>query len=250
MAVSTCLIIAAAWFMGAFLNGITGLGGAMVALPITALLVNWELVIPSSCLTSVCIALFMVLAYCRHANLSELLPLVVGSVPGTVVGVWLLSVASQGMMQLVMGVMILGMVVWQFLGRGSCVRLGEHRAYAGVAGFAGGMAQAATSMGGPPVAMYATLRHWEKNMALGTLGCFYTVGALLTVAMQYAEGLYTPDVYKVSLLGVVGSLLGLALSVPAGKHISQQTFRKLTLALLAFSGLLLLCRALSAYIVG
>ena len=43
-------IVFLAWFLGGFVNGVSGMGAAMVALPIVACVLEMNAAVPSSCL--------------------------------------------------------------------------------------------------------------------------------------------------------------------------------------------------------
>ena len=52
----TILIVSIAWFLGGFVNGVSGMGAAMVALPIVAGFMDMSEAVPSSCLVTCIVA--------------------------------------------------------------------------------------------------------------------------------------------------------------------------------------------------
>ena len=48
-----------AWFLGGFINGVSGMGAAMVALPIVACVLEMSEAVPATCLVAVTLAVYV-----------------------------------------------------------------------------------------------------------------------------------------------------------------------------------------------
>ena len=86
-----------AWFLGGFVNGISGMGAGLVSLPIAASLLPMQELVPASGLSTLTVACYLVWAYRRYCRWSSLRHMLVGCLPGALLGVWILrSVPSAG----------------------------------------------------------------------------------------------------------------------------------------------------------
>lgn len=231
-----------AWFLGGFVNGISGMGAAMVALPIVACVLEMNEAVPSSCLVATVVAVYvawMYRAYCRYA---PLVPLLVGCVPGAVVGVYVLRVVPGVWLEAALGLALAGYVLWQHFHRAGAAHP-ESVPGGAAAGFASGFANAAISFSGPPVAIYALHVGWDKDTTRGTLGLYFLGICIVTCAMQAAAGFYTPVVLKAALYGMPGALAGLFASLPFARSIRENVFQVILLVMIGLAGLVCIVRA-------
>ena len=81
------LIIAGAWFIGAFINGLTGMGGALISMPLISLFVSSKEVILISLITGTMVGSLTMVFYWRYINVRELLGFWIPAIPGIAVGV-------------------------------------------------------------------------------------------------------------------------------------------------------------------
>ena len=66
----TILIVSIAWFLGGFVNGVSGMGAAMVALPIVAGFMDMSEAVPSSCLVTCIVAGYVAWMYRRSCRMA------------------------------------------------------------------------------------------------------------------------------------------------------------------------------------
>ncbi len=76
------LIISAAWFIGAFINGLTGMGGALIALPLISLFASSKDAIVVSMISGFLVGLMSLLLYWRYINIKEVLGFWLAALPG------------------------------------------------------------------------------------------------------------------------------------------------------------------------
>ncbi|MDE5878836.1 MAG: hypothetical protein K2G99_02240, partial [Desulfovibrio sp.] len=100
----------------------------------------------------------------------------------------------------------------------------------------------AVGMGGPPIVLYAYLRHWSKESTIGGTSLTAAITMLALLPAQWGAGLYTGPLLKASLMSALFSLLGILASVPLVNRIDILLFRRLLLAMLAVSAFMLLVR--------
>lgn len=232
-------LFALAWFLGGFVNGVSGLGFAMVALSVVAGHADPAILVPSTCVGGLLMALGLCKVYWRSTRWSAMKSLVLGSLPGTLAGLAVLLVMPAAVLEVTAGALMELYVLWQFCH----ARLrpgGESFAGGFTAGFAMGFITASISFGGPPLAVYALHAGWTKEETLGTLGVFATFTGLLACLTHAAAGLYTEALFRSVLWGAPGCLAGMALAFPIARRVNQELFRKILLLVIAAAGLVCL----------
>jgi len=230
-------ILAAAVLVGAVVQGTVGLGLGLVAAPVAALVAPG--LVPE---------LLLWLAFAMGAQtlvtehrgtdwrgLGWALP---PRVVGTVVGVWVVATASDRVIGLAVG----GMVLLSVLLTMRTVRLPLNRATLPAAGFVSGVTGTATSIGGPPLAIL--YQHHPASVLRPTLAAYFAVGAALSLVGLGLAGELRLDVLLMALLLSPLLLLGLTLSVPVRRRLPRQAVRSAVLAVCAASALALLVRSL------
>lgn len=246
MSVALYLIVSLAWFLGGFANGVSGMGAAMVALPIITSFLPMEVAVPASCLVAALVAAYVAIMYRAHCRLALTTSMLVGCVPGIAAGVLILRAVPGHWLQGVLGLILLGYVLWQMWYTPAGTARFTSFIYGCLAGFGSGFANAAISFSGPPAAIYALINGWDKDTTRGTLGFFFFIIAVATCVAQALAGLFTPDTVKVVLYGLPGAGLGLVCSIPMARRIPERQFKLVLLALIALAGLLCLYRAAKA----
>ena len=94
------LVAAASWFVGAFVNGLTGMGGALISLPIISMFSPSKEVIVISTIAGMQVATMAFILYFRHIRLRESIGFWIASLPGIPCGVMVLRFVDIEMLQL------------------------------------------------------------------------------------------------------------------------------------------------------
>lgn len=237
------IFVFACWFAGGFVSGVSGIGGTMFAFPFLALAIPMHALIPLSCLVCFFKDACMIAMHVRFCRFDAMPWLLLGAVPGSFAGVYLLQICSGAVLQGIVGILLLFFVYWQLYvhgGRGGKARVQP----VGVAcGFGAGLLGTGIALDGPPMAAFGLAVGWEPRVFLGTLGVFFVIRGSLTVVLQATAGLYTPEVLGYALYGAPGVILGTLLAFPVAKRIPQETFRKVLLAIIGVAGAVCLVRA-------
>lgn len=229
------------WFVGGFVSGVSGIGGAMVAVPVAAMFLPIHDVIAICCITNVVMDGCIALMHFRYCRVSAVVPMLIGSVPGAFAGLYLLQTLSGSFLQGAVGVLLLYYVYWQHTFRVARPHK-ESWPVGGTAGFGAGLLGTAISFDGPPVAAYGLYAGWEPRVFLGTLGVFFVIRSLLTCVLQAGAGFYTPDVIHCVMFTVPAVILGTLCSFPVVKRIKVDVFKKVLLAVIVGGGLVCLGR--------
>ena len=94
-------------FTAGFVQGLTGFGSMMVALPLMVLIVDIKSAIPLIVLLGIVINTMLVFQLARHFERKKWLPLFLSSVPGIFAGIYILKTVETRVLELLLGVVIL-----------------------------------------------------------------------------------------------------------------------------------------------
>ncbi len=237
----TLWLFAFAWFLGGFVNGVSGMGCAMVALPIVAGTMNPATLVPASCVGVLAVSLGMSAVYWRHTRWSSLKALLLGALPGSLAGLGILLILPASVLQLAAGGIMVLFVLWQSV-RGRVTPHGDGLFTGALAGFCSGFINTSISFGNPPIAIYSLHAGWHRLETLSTMNVFTALACLITCLAHAGAGLYTADVLRHVLFGAPATILGMLAALPAAKRVSQRLFRKILLMVIFAAGLVCLFR--------
>lgn len=199
-----CLV----FFLAGLVQGISGFGSALVAIPLLTLVIDIKEAIPLCMLISLVITTYLSLQLRRHFDRKKLLPLCIGAVPGIIVGATLLKLVPSEIIRVLLGVLIISYSMYSLASTPKERRLKEKWGY--LAGFLSGAIGAAFSAGGPPAIIYSTLKSWGKDEIKATLTGFFCFNSYLGAVAHAVSGLTTATVFHSFLISVPAVLLGTA----------------------------------------
>jgi len=242
---TTAVLLAGAVAAG-FVQGLSGFAFGLTA---TSIWVWWlppQLVAVMSVFGALTGQVIAAVTTRRAAGWPKLWPLLAGGLCGMPLGLWLLPRLDADVFRLGVGLLL---AVWCPLmllsHRLPQVQWGGRVADA-VAGLGGGITGAIGGFTGPLPTLWATLRGWPKDELRSVIQNFNLVMLSVTFVGYVLSGVVTrahlPHLLMVVPVLFIPVLMGARLY--AG--ISPEAFRRLVLALLACSGLVLLWRAVPA----
>ena len=229
-------VLAVAVTMGGVVQGAVGLGLGLVAAPV-ATLVDPALM-PGLLLWLA--AAYPVLTLAREGRASDWRGLrwaFAGRLPGTVLGVAVVSAVSSRLLSLLVGLIVLAAVVltWQV------VSLPMRRDVLIGAGIISGLMGTATSIGGPPLAL--VYQHVTGARLRATMATYFFFGALLSL-LGLAVGGELDAADGVWALGLAPFLvLGFLLAETVRRHVDAGRTRAAVLVVCAASATALIVRS-------
>lgn len=230
-------VLAATLVVGAAVQGLVGLGLGLVAAPVTMLL---EPSLMPDLLLWLALLLPVVTLVREHHEIDwpGLGWSVSARVPGTVLGVWLLTVFSERALGVAVGVMVLASVL--LTARALVVPVSRTSLVA--AGLVSGVTGTATSIGGPPMALL--LQHRSPRQIRSTLGIYFVAGAGLSlIGLGIAGGLERSS-FLLAMLLVPCLVVGFTLSRLLARRVPRHQVRTGVLVVCAASAVALLVRSL------
>lgn len=224
------------------LVGLTGFGFSLVCAPL--------LLVLGVGLTDVVVVNLAIGLVTRLATLARLhrsvhpqraRDLVLGSVPGLLIGYLVRDLVSGDALKLTAGgvaVVVAGYLLLSPADRHAATALRAPRLAAGTAGLLGGFLGITTSLNGPPPVVLLSRQGVAPQQFVADLAVYFVVGNALALALIASAGEVAPS--RVGLLlacWLPGALLGNAVGNAWAGRVPQGPFRLLTLGLVLVTGL-------------
>ncbi len=224
----------------AFLQGLTGFGFALVALPLLDLFLEMQTIVPLMGLLGVCMTTVLAVQLRRFVRLGAVAALMAATLPCIPLGVYGLTHIPSHWLALALGAVMVLFTAHRYAAKPTPRQLGLVPTLA--AGALSGLLSGGIGAGGPPVIVYTAMQPWSKDEAKGTLSCYFTLSAVIAIASFAASGLVTREVLVLfpSLLPFL--LLGLLLGAKAYARISDANYKQMVLALVFVLGWVMLFR--------
>jgi uncharacterized membrane protein YfcA len=224
--------------VAACLQGVSGIGFAMLSAPLSALF--FPQLVPGPLLAlSFPLALLAALREARQIDWRAAGQALAGRVAGALLAVALLVQVSAQAMAVAFALLLLAAVGLSLAGW-QVRPTGRNVAWAGVAS---GLMGTITSAGAPPFAL--VMHSLPAARLRATLGCVFCAGTAVSLALLAAAGRFGGTQLALSAALLPWALVGFAASGPLARHLPQTLLRHLLLALAGAGGLAVLWRALS-----
>jgi hypothetical protein len=221
----------------ALVQGTVGIGFAMISVPILALL-DPSLSPAPQLLIALPITISMA-AKERHAiDLSGVGWILGGRIPGAILGVALLGIATEAVLDVFIAIIVLGAVL--IIGTGFRVR--RNTATKLLAGISSGTTGVVSSIGGPPVALVYTRD--EVETIRSTLAVVFTFGILTSAFFRWISGNMTLNDVRVALVLIPAAMGGLWIATRVRNKVPRHAVRVSILFISAGAAMALFVRAI------
>lgn len=236
----TYLFLGLVFLFAGFVQGLTGFGSALVAIPLLCLLIDIKQAVPLCALNGLVISLILYIQLKKFADRKKYMPLFLGSIPGIILGATLLKSFDSQLIRMLLGVLLIGYSIYSLFAL-SPRQKELWRGWAWVTGFVSGAIGAAFSAGGPPTIIYTTLNGWSKDEIKATLSATFFFSAFLIVSAHAVGGLTDGRVLLSFLVTSPFVLLGTFCGSKLYKYLPGENYARLIyLFLIVMGGMLLL----------
>ena len=194
------------FLLGSFIQGLTGFGFALVSIPLLVMFMDIRTAVPLCMLSGLVITAYLSLQLKDHLDWKKILPLLIGCLPGILLGTIFLKNIDESLFKILLGIMLITYSLYRLLLTPKPRTI--KRGWGLVAGFATGAISGAFSAGGPPTIIYTTLTGWNKNEIKSTMSIFFFLGGVATAIAHATSGLTTMAVLKLSAISLPPVFLG------------------------------------------
>ena len=238
-----CVVV----FLAGLLQGFTGFGSVLLALPLLALFLDVKTAVPLMAMAGLLLNAFLVIPLRRHLAWKKIRPLLAGSIPGVPCGVYLLRALDGRAIMLLLGAVLLlyglyGLVIWTE--RRTPPRA-PREGWAYLLGFLAGALGGGFSTPGPPVIVYTSMQPWTKDEIKATLQGFFLISGVLIVLAQAASGLVTPEALHYFYVSILPILAGTWLGHFFYGKIPEIVYRRVVFIMLILLGLFTIWKSFS-----
>jgi uncharacterized protein len=231
------LILFGVALFAATVNGALGYGFSSLTVPLALLLFPNRILSPALVLVELAINMFVVVLNRQSLAIARkrAMPILIGLIPGVVIGSYMLSSANPGVLKLCTYIVLLPLILSQAAGYRRPIRA-ERAAGMGL-GLGVGVLYSTTTISGPPLALMFNNQGVDKHEFRAALGAVRIVEST-TTALAYAMlGLFSSQSIHLVVPIAPAVLLGLPLGMYLIRHVPNEAFRRV-------------CMSFDAWIVG
>ncbi len=224
-----------AWFFAGLVNGITGFGAAMVAMPFISRYIEIPIAVPATTLLVLSLNLQVIFTLEKNIDFKRIQTLIVGLIPGSFFGVFLLQTLPESALKIILGSFIMLYSVWAFFFETKTMRvISRHWGY--LVGLISGFFGTSFGINGPPLIIYAALSGWDKDRVKSGLATFFVTSGIIVILAQASGGLFNKQSFLLYLASLPAVVLGLFIGLRISKNMKNTSYRRLIFIVLFIMG--------------
>jgi uncharacterized membrane protein YfcA len=234
---STLAMVLAGALAGGFVNGLTGFGTGLAALPFWLQVVEPVIAAQLAAAGSVVGQIATLPAIWHAIDWRRLAPALVAGLVGVPVGIVLLPYVSLGTFKLTVGLVLIIYCSFMLVAAGRVKLAAGQRGAEMVVGFAGGILGGLAGLSGPVPTIWAALKGWQKQERRIFFQVFNGTILSAMLAVSLVQGLMSVRFLWSLALAVPGILIGAGFGSLLYPRLSDRRFDHIVLGLLLASGL-------------
>ncbi len=223
-------------FVCFFIRAATGFGSSLIATPLLAIYLPFHQVVILMLLLEALANIILSRIGKTDIVWPEFKSLILGSLLGLPIGIFLLVKLPQSALLIMVGVVIAAFGLQHVLGWKVVKTLSPK--WAPVAGFAGGAISGAFGTGGPPYVIYLSNRELNKSQIRGTLSLIFMIQGNIRMITFLLAGIVVPGILLQALAGFTGLLLGLKVGNVVHHRMNDKELFKALGILLVLNGIM------------
>ncbi len=235
----TVLVFAGA-LAGGFVNGLTGFGTGITALPIWVNVLPPLLASPLTIVCSVAGQLQTLPAIWHAIDLRRLAPFVLGGLLGVPLGVAWLPHVQPIVFKMAVGILLVASCTFLLLRPARAPWLRGGAAADAAIGLLGGILGGLAGLSGVLPTLWAELRGWEKDARRAVFQGYNLTILVFALLSQATRGFLTPELGRLLVVALPGTIAGAWIGRSMYRRLDTRRFSKVVLALLLAGGLSLI----------
>jgi uncharacterized protein len=218
-------------FLAAIVRGFSGFGFSLLSISALSLVYAPAEIVPSIFMLEIAASLHLLPSIWKDVHWRSLVPLTIGCLIATPIGVYALAHVPAPPMQIALSIFVL--VATALLWKGFALKTMPGSLATTAAGAASGLANGAFGIGGPPVVLFYFSSPAGNIAGRASLIAFFLITDVIGLANQSVHGLVTWDAAWRALLFLPPLIAGVWIGARSFKGTDPEVFRKAVLALLA-----------------
>ena len=224
-----------------FTRSALGFGDALIAMPLLAMLAGLEVATPLVALGASTIAITILVGAWRQVDIRATWRLVVSTLIGIPLGLLLLKVAPQAIVEGLLGLVLVGFGLYSLITPKLPTLDNENLSY--VFGLIAGILGGAYNTNGPPVVVYGALRGWSAERFRATLQGYFLPTGLTILISHGLAGLWTPTVLRLYAYALPVIVAAVVVGGRVNRRIAGNRFHRVIYGFLVLVGIILIARA-------
>jgi uncharacterized protein len=224
------IALGAITLFAATVNGALGYGFSSLTVPLALLFLSNRVLNPALIIVEVPMNAYVLWVHRRElpAVWRRCLPMVVGLVPGVMVGTLLVTNLSQGWMKFYTYVVLLPLILLQAAGYRRPIR--AERAAGAIFGSGVGVLYSVTTISGPPLAIALNNQGFAKREFRAALGFVRLAESSMTAVSYFWAGMFTLQSVRLVPWIVPSVLIGVPIGAALIKRMRSETFRRICMS--------------------
>ena len=221
-----------------FFRSFSGFGGALLSIPLLALFFPLKFIVPVESVLEVALSLLLVPGSIRKVDRANLLRLLAGAVPGSLVGVFLLASWANRHLEIILGIAVIG--VGLFFLRNTPSQAVLPSRWGLVAGVAGGLLGGMFGTSGPAYVAFLSSQALDKAAFRATLIVLFAVEYAWRLGLYAHQGLLDIQGLQLALSLLPALVAATLLGHFVHLRVGERAFRRWVAVFLLVSGCLCL----------
>ncbi|GMA98949.1 sulfite exporter TauE/SafE family protein [Pelosinus sp. IPA-1] len=217
-----------------FIQSITGFGFAVVGTPLLLFFMEPKQVVSLMVFGALILNLMVIYKTRGKSDPKVIWPMFIASLIGIVPGVYILKVVDASNLKLCIGILIL--LVSLFMASNYVMTIKREKLATVLVGIVSGFMGGATSLSGPPVALFLMNQQQDKEAFRANLVRYFCLGNIATLLVMYFMETMELGVLRQGLYAIPGVLLGVWVGEKAFAKVSPKLFKWITLGVIFFCG--------------
>ena len=228
-------VLLSIFFFAAFGQAISGFGFALVAMPLTTMLVGTQTAAPLVAMAGLTLYTINLWRFHESINWREVVRLGSTAAIGVPIGIWGLVNLDESLIKFSLGCTLIGYAIFS-LARPATSFIPPSR-WSFLFGFVSGCLGGAYNIPGPPLIVYGTLRQWQRNEFRAVLQALFLITGLLTVISHYLARHLTSNLLTLFGTTAPALVLGVVLGSAIDHYVNRELFRFIVIAMIFGLGL-------------
>lgn len=233
-------LIMAIVFIASTVFATFGFGDALLALPFLTMLLGLKQATPLLAISGFTLAIGLMGTNFKHIRWKEALRLIIGSIIGVPIGVWLLKNLDTTFMEIAVGLIIASIAAYNLF-KPELFKITTYKS-APIFGLIGGILGGAFNTSGPPAVMYGAMRSWSPDVFVGTIQAYFIPTDLAIISAHKASGLLNNTVFTYYLWCLPLLILAIIIGNQLKKRIPVEKFKNAVFVLIFISGFMLIIK--------
>jgi uncharacterized protein len=224
------------FLVSALLQGLSGFGFSILAVPLITLFIAPKTAVPILMIYSIIINLVVLYSARKSIDLKKIWILLLAGIIGLPFGAKLLVTLDGNILKIFIGIMIL--IFGTLLLFGFRKELKHEKIAMIPIGILSGLLSGSISISGPPIIIFLANKQLGKHSFRGNLALYFFLLNLFTIPVFFLNGLFTKEVLSYSITFLPGLVVGVILGNLLSHKVQEKHFKKFTLILLLIMGVL------------